>query len=276
MNNNCLSEKLLFTVVRLEGQTPVGTSIGTGFLYKYKNRLFLVTNKHVINDVTHGIYTITKLDTTSKTYDPLIGQGISFNFRNTDFIGHPDPNIDVTVSNISEKVNFTNDSGNPIFYFTIEDDIIPTDEQVEKFISPLEEIIFIGYPSGIWDSTNLLPIIRKGITATPYYYDFLGEKKFLIDASVFPGSSGSPVFLYYSGGYPDKEGNLYAGNRVFFLGIVAQTYHKEEEGEIKIRSIPTKEIPMAVSRQMIDLGIVFKSSTIIDTMERYLMIADKT
>ncbi|WP_113671911.1 S1 family peptidase [Vallitalea guaymasensis] len=273
MNCNSLGEKLLFTVVRLEGKTTNGTSVGTGFLYEYKNRLFLVTNKHVVNGVLDGYYTMMRADTTEEFWNPIIGQGVKFNFKASDFIGHPDTKVDVAVANISLKVGEAKEEGNPVYCLRVDNSIIPTEEQVEKFISPLEEIIFIGYPNGIWDFQNLLPIIRKGITATPYYYDFLGEKKFLIDASVFPGSSGSPVFIYYSGGYPDKMGNLYDGNRIFFLGIVAQTYQKDEEGEIHIKKLPVVEIPVAISKQMIDLGIVFKASTIIETMDYYLKIA---
>lgn len=275
MKYSSLGDQLLFTVVRLEGKTSVGTSVGTGFLFQYKNRVFLVTNKHVVNGAIQGKYTMLQANTTSEQWEPIIGQGVAFDFLVTDFIGHPDPNIDVAVANISARLNKAKEDGNPVYCLRVESDIIPTPEQIDKFISPLEEIVFIGYPNGIWDYKNLLPIIRKGITATPYYYDFLGEKKFLIDASVFPGSSGSPVFIYYSGGYPDKEGNLYAGNRIFFLGIIAQTYHRQEEGEIQVRNIPTVDVPVAVSRQMIDLGIVIKATAIIETMDYFLSIVEQ-
>lgn len=59
----------------------------------------------------------------------------------------------------------------------------------------------IGYPNGLWDSQNNLPIIRRGITATSVKKDYNGKKEFLIDAAVFPGSSGSPVFIFNEGSY---------------------------------------------------------------------------
>lgn len=273
MNCNSLAEMILFTVVRLEGQTSAGKSIGTGFLFEYSNRLFLVTNKHVINNVSQGHYVMMKADINERPWKPIIGQGVSFDFSGTDFIGHPDPKIDVAVTNISLKVGKMKDEGNPVYCLRVEEKIVPTEEQEKEFISPIEEIVFIGYPNGIWDTSNLLPIVRKGNTATPYYYDFLGEKKFLIDASVFPGSSGSPVFIYNSGNYTDKMGNLYTGNRIFFLGIIAQTYQKQEEGQIQLKNVPTADVPIAISKQMIDLGIVFKASTIIETMDHYLSIS---
>lgn len=273
MKCNSIGEKLLFTVVRLEGKIPGGTSIGTGFLYQYKDRLFLVTNKHVVQGVYEGSYVMMKADTSVHNWKPIIGQGVRFTFKASDFLGHPDPKVDVAVANISLKVTEAKQQNNPVYCLRVDSGIIPTQEQFDKFINPLEEVVFIGYPSGLWDEKNLLPIMRKGITATPCYYDFMGEKKFLIDASVFPGSSGSPVFIYYSGGYHDNEGGLYAGTFICFLGIIAQTYHRLEEGEIKVRNIPTSNVPYSQSKQMIDLGIVFKYDTIIETMEEYLKVA---
>lgn len=96
--------------------------------------------------------------------------------------------------------------------------------------------------------------------------------KFLIDASVFPGSSGSPVFIYYTGSYPDKAGNLYAGSRMFFLGILAQVFQRTEQGDIKIKEVPTAQVAITEVQQMIDLGIVFNDSTVIECLNNYLTV----
>ena len=50
-------------------------------------------------------------------------------------------------------------------------------------LSAIEEIIMIGYPVGIWDSANNMPIVRKGITATRPDIDYEGRKEFMIDAA---------------------------------------------------------------------------------------------
>ena len=147
--------------------------------------------------------------------------------------------------------------------------LIPSKETLEE-LDALEEIIFIGYPSGIWDRKNLLPIVRKGITATPIAVDFDGERKFLVDASVFPGSSGSPVFLYNAGSYHDKKSNLVVGSRLLFLGILTSVFYTKEENEIRLVPAPTVDRPVAVSRQMIDLGVVYKWNLIMETVESRL------
>lgn len=203
-------------------------------------------------------------------YQPKYGEGLVAAFNEKSFIGHPEQDVDVAVMNISAiYTNLCNASTKP-FIKWIDSQFIPNQQVIGKFISPIEDVLFVGYPSGIWDSNNYLPITRKGTTATPYYIDFIGEKKFLIDASVFPGSSRSPVFMYYSGGYPDKEGALYSGNMLRFLGIIASVYFRHDEGQIIVKDIPTGHTPIPVSTQMIDLGTVFKPSTVLEAINHYL------
>lgn len=206
--------------------------------------------------------------------EPLIGQGVAFPYSQSTFIGHPDPSVDVAVMNVSVMISSAEQAGQILFWKNVTKDNFPNDEHYEKFIGPMEEVIFIGYPSGIWDQKNILPVTRRGLTATPCYTDFNGEKVFLIDASVFPGSSGSPVFIYYAGGHPDKAGGLYAGNRMHFLGLVAKVYQRQEQGEIKVIDIPTNQKAVAEVNQMIDLGIVYKAETILEATDHYLKVAN--
>jgi hypothetical protein len=66
----------------------------------------------------------------------------------------------------------------------------------------------IGYPKGFWDRVNNLPVVRKGITATPIYIDYNGKKEFLLDIPIFSGSSGSPIVLFNEGSYSTKKEGL--------------------------------------------------------------------
>ena len=109
--------------------------------------------------------------------------------------------------------------GKDIFFISIPKSLFPTQEQLKE-ISAIEDIVFVGYPNAIRDEVNLSPIIRRGITATPVDRDYENKPIFLIDASVFGGSSGSPVFIFNQGSYAHK-GGLTMGTRVMFLGIVA-------------------------------------------------------
>lgn len=270
-----LAEEVLYTTVRLEGTTSHGTSVGTGFLVMHEERLFIVTNKHVVAGVTNGTFILRKglVEGEIKTVKP--GEGYSISFSESAFIDHPSSNVDVAAMNLSEIVSKLEAAGNHIYWKNISSKQCPGPPDIEKFIGPIEEIIFVGYPSGIWDSKNLSPVVRKGITATPYYIPFMGEPNFLIDASVFPGSSGSPVFIFYHGSYPDKVGNLYAGSRIYFLGILAQVFQRTEEGEIKVKEVPTVKVPIAEVQQMIDLGIVFNNAAVFECLDHYISVATK-
>jgi len=100
---------------------------------------------------------------------------------------------------------------------------------VEDF-DAIEDIVFLWYPNDIGDDINNLPVTRRGITATPFAVDFCGEKQFLIDASVFPGSSGSPVFIYKSESYSTRSGGLVVGSQLDIVGIVSPVFYRRAEG----------------------------------------------
>ena len=104
----------------------------------------------------------------------------------------------------------------------------------------------------------------------PVAVDYSGQKKFLVDASVFPGSSGSPVFLFNPGYYYEKPNVLHVGTRIMFLGILTEVFFREEQNRIISKAIPTSSIPVALSREMIDLGVVYKSSAILETIEHFM------
>ena len=92
-----------------------------------------------------------------------------------------------------------------------------------------------------------------------------------MDASVFPGSSGSPVFLYNVGTFYRKDGTTVVGSRVLFLGVIASVFYREDTGRIEMITVPTSAVPVAVFQQMINLGVVFKARTVIETAETLIV-----
>lgn len=83
--------------------------------------------------------------------------------------------------------------GKRLFYIALAASVTATPALFAE-LAALEDIVMIGYPTGIWDSKNNMPIIRKGVTATPPNQDYEGRAEFMIDAACFPGSSGSRCF----------------------------------------------------------------------------------
>lgn len=129
-------------------------------------------------------------------------------------------------------------------------------------LTPLEDVVMIGYPNGIWDSSNNMPIIRSGVTATHPKRLYNGKSEFLIDIAAFPGSSGSPVFLFNCGSYLDKNNNTCMGNRIALLGILYAGIQHQISGEIKIIDIPLGQVPIAFSLMPNNLGIVVSADNI--------------
>ncbi len=273
MEPTSITEKLLYNTVRIETATANGKGTGTGFIFSYEYDSqyypFIVTNKHVVK----GAHTGWLYFTQSRDGKPITGLPFRLEVAGgfeAAWYGHPKDEIDVAIIPLVPLVQQIKSMGADIFVMPIGDDLIPTDNIISE-LDALETITFIGYPNGLWDTKNFLPIIRRGITATPASMDFQGEKQFLIDASVFPGSSGSPVFILNIGMYTNKFGTTNVASRIIFLGIVASVFYREDLNKIQIMSQPTVDVPVAVSRQMIDIGIVFKASTIVETIESYLI-----
>lgn len=266
-------ENILFTTVRIEASLPDNsTSTGTGFVFNYekndKQYFFVVTNKHVVKNSIKGKLAFNLSDGEK----PILGKVFTINYSNfeSQWIGHPQDDIDVAIMPFAPVLNELYNKGVQIFFKSITSDLIPSDKLLREDIDAVEDIVFVGYPNDIYDRRNLLPVVRRGITATPVSIDFEGKPAFLIDASIFPGSSGSPVFLCNIGSYSPKGKGLIAGSRIFFLGIVASVFTRKDLNNIELIDIPTGKIPVVATTQMLDLGIVYKSIVIKELIEEFL------
>lgn len=273
-------DERLYQTVRIEASGPDGTSVGTAFMFHYYvseengggDGIFLVTNKHVIKGATSGKFFFTKRD--PATDRPLVGQ--RYDVTIVDYFeqrwhGHPDPEVDIAILPMAEVLKPIEDQGGVIYWTNVSSKDLPTEDNWSRMTAGWE-VIFIGYPSGWFDYVNLTPILRTGTAATPPAVDYQGKPIFLIDASVFPGSSGSPVFIRGGGPivFEQREGDVYMGNVPLFLGVIAKVGIRQERGRIDFISVPTGLRPVPVVGQMIDLGIVYKSRTVVEAIEDFL------
>ena len=129
----------------------------------------------------------------------------------------------------------------------------------------MEEIVMIGYPSGIWDSVNNLPVIRRGITATHPAISWNGKTEVLTDIASFPGSSGSPLLLANLSGYTDAKGNTFLGQaRIRLLGVHYAGAMHTAAGEIKIVTAPTAVGPTSETDIPNNIGVAINSRRLLD------------
>lgn len=272
-----ISEQLTYSTIRIEAVNiqKGTTSTGTGYFFKFLENKeanthvpVIITNKHVIENAQHGRLIFVTSDKDGNPLDQT-HHIIEINNFESMWILHPDDNVDLCVMPIASIINNVVAKGINLFYISLDKSLIPTASQINDF-SALEEVIMIGYPNGIWDSVNNKPIVRKGVTATHPSKDYNGKKEFLIDMACFPGSSGSPIFIFNEGGYQDKKGNMFLGqNRIIFLGTLYAGPQHKVTGEIEI--IPIANKPIAVSHIPNNLGLVIKHDRILE-LEQLLKV----
>jgi hypothetical protein len=270
-----IAEQLFFTTVRIDTVAPNrAQGSGTGFFFGHKigeiQYLFVVTNKHVVKGMSEGQFSFLK----QKDGLPTLGDGFSLHIGAQDWpnmwFGHPDQDIDIAICPLVPLLEFVKmQHGTDLFLRAVDTSMIPTPQQTAE-LDAVETVTFIGYPNGIWDSKNLLPVARRGTTASPIEVDFEGTPRFLIDASVFGGSSGSPVFILNQGTYAMKDGGIALGSRFHFVGVIAAVFFRTQLNQIISVPIPTHAQPMAQQQEMIDLGIVFKARTVVETIDAFL------
>lgn len=233
MNLNDLSTQLLFTTVPIWAESAAGKSSGTAFMYTatvpgggVQSVPLLVTNLHVVRNATRVVVEFIERDGERPATDKKLLVEIDPEL----FSRNSNMSLDLAAAPLGPLLNSREVAGNPLFIRTIDQNLAP-EKNVRLDLSAMEDIVFIGYPSGLRDSKNSLPLIRRGITSTPVWNDFQGEPKFLIDAGVFPGSSGSPVFILNQGTYTTKHG-LVVGTRVLFLGVLSETMVSTKSTEV--------------------------------------------
>lgn len=256
MNLNDIATQLLFTTVPIKGTMPNGAiKTGTGFFFSFKNEEdpnrsipLLITNHHVLENITSGFIEFNIQENGEPVKDKSVKVSFDSNIINTNKLG----NLDLVAIPIAGVVDDLAQKNIHVFYKSILPEYIPSAQELEK-LSAIEDLTFIGYPNGLYDQINHNPIIRKGITATPIWNNFKGKPDFLIDGGVYPGSSGSPVFIYNQGSYATSEG-IVIGTRLHFVGVLYET-------SINIANNQTT---------FLNLGIAINSMVIYDEIKLYV------
>lgn len=173
-----IEDLLPHTTVRLECLTAAGRrTTGTAFLLELRVRghpvPLLVTNKHVIEGAESSNFVLTKADPDG---NPLVGQVFSITLREfaAPWLRHPDKDVDLAVMPMAPLLTHLREKVAPPFFLPwLPHDAIGTGSLLES-LGGIEEITMIGYPNGIWDVKNNMPIVRRGVTATNPQYDYNG------------------------------------------------------------------------------------------------------
>ncbi|MEO1503793.1 MAG: serine protease [Pseudomonadota bacterium] len=261
-----IADQLIHVTARIEcvkadGRRSKGTAFFCNLCQRgHRSVPVLVTNKHV---VAGGVAGVIQLHLKNDGGGPDYGHHITVPITSFEqkWVGHADDEIDLTVLPVAPLFKKIESQGLKPYYRGVSRQLMASEAKLAE-LTAVEDVLMIGYPSGLWDSTNNLPITRRGVTATPPYIDFQGRPEFVIDCACFPGSSGSPVFIFNQGSYSVKGKGLYAGDRLIFLGVLYAGPQYEATGEIRVVPVPTEDVTMTFSRLPINLGYCIKASAL--------------
>jgi hypothetical protein len=264
-------EQILFVTLKIEllDANDALKGIGTGFLLKVdlpqdatKSLLLLVSNRHILctNDNFQIVFHKRKADTNAPDLGQTLGY-IAKDYKNA-LYSHPNPRIDLACINISDLVSAL---GSQIYFKFLDKSIFANFTEPELDVG--SRIIFIGYPDNRYDQKHNLPILRSGVTASHPKMDFNGEEQFLIDAQVFPGSSGSPVFLNLKEAQYNAGQVIIGGTTHLFVGIISATMIRNNV----VSPLPT--VQAGIAQEVIGLGLVFKASALTSLID---LVTDQT
>ena len=172
----------------------------TGFLYGYPTGLtdenggktyylFLVTNRHVFQRITE------RSGELYARFNKLEGTGSNIYTIPADsrWTVHPNSANDVAVLNINAQ-RLIGDDIEPRF-FTNDSPTFTREQALTAGVSEGDGVFILGFPLGEAGAEQNYPIVRHGILARVKDWLKGNARTFLIDAFIFPGNSGGPVFL---------------------------------------------------------------------------------
>lgn len=267
-------EKLMYNSVKLTAiKCGAAISTATGFFVDFvltdqETVPVLVTNKHVVANADAILATCHLADGNKPlgkfaTCEMPIKLGLYF--------PHPDPSVDLCAIPIASIMNQGISAGTPLYLSSVGLDVVPTDDQWEHF-DAIEDITMTGCPNGISDEVNNFPIARRGITASSLAKRYNGKEEFLVDMACFPGSSGSPIFVYDRNGYFDRQQSVYVmgQQRIILVGILYAGPQVTNTGHVVLERTPS----VAVAAMM-HLGNAIRSSALYALQDQITALISK-
>ena len=171
---------------------------GDGPQYVRIDQMWIVTNRHVLLPTHQGkerapsstTFYLRKIsESGSLVWDPIV---LTFQDIEQRARFHPNRSVDVAALQLLDLLtDRLNAGGHYTPPYGLSSDRLPN--QNYEDIEAASDIIVVGYPRGFYDTINLYPIVKSGIVASRWGAGFENNPYFLIDAKLFPGSSGSVV-----------------------------------------------------------------------------------
>lgn len=263
-----ITEQLLITTIKIQVEKKGIPYNGSGFFFSFKDPkddkkelVVIITNRHVVDGASSiSLYFRKNINGSPEYGKPII---ITIPNNPAHVLAHPNKAVDLVAIPIGEFRKELEKKGINLSGLNLNEKLIIDNSTMKKEFKAIERVWMVGYPDGLWDEKNNLPIVREGITATMPYIDYNGKSEFLVDIAAFGGSSGSPVF-FYRDFYTDKETNMGKfGMRLYLLGILYAGPMYSLDGEV-VKVDPSDPVTNVKTYTPMNLGYVIKATEILE------------
>jgi len=241
--------KKSIVLIEVQNDTASFRAVGTGFIVKYKQKNFIVTNKHIAKK--KDLFIRFNLKSKYKSSFRCSIDTLIF-YSKLPWGKAKSRDIAVLPLYVYPGIEIYNDSL----------DIKSIGISLLKdwdYINEGDDVYILGFPLRIGTGEHYSPVIRSGIIA-------LKERKgeFLIDSNIFPGNSGGPVFLKsYIFDYRAKS--LGKGTIGYLIGIVSN-YISYTDVAISAQTLR----PRITFEENSGLATVFSAEQIIKLLKNYV------
>jgi len=237
-----------------------------GFYWREVEATWIVTNRHVLLPKVEGNEIIP--DTITFHVRRVVGQGIVWEPVILDVTEikkrlklHTDSEVDVAILRVDDLLRERMKPGN--LYMTlssVSEEDLPENKNISAEVA--DDVVIIGYPKGFYDEKNIFPIVKSGIIATRWGMNFNDMPVFLIDAKLFPGSSGSIVVtkptssIVAEGPMKDERETQFA-----FLGVYSGEPFRQQE------PIDLDDITI-IRKDSFNVGTVWYGKLVVDIVKK--------
>jgi hypothetical protein len=129
--------------------------------------LVIVTNKHAVEHLVSCSFLFHKRYIGKPDYEHTIPVAID-DFPNA-WIAHPTE--DFAIIAVSNYFNILADKGTPPYCVKLNHTNIPSQDTINE-LSPIEDIVTVGYPETFMDAEHNIPLFHTGHTATSAFLPF--------------------------------------------------------------------------------------------------------
>jgi len=236
------------------------------YYWRAVNEIWIVTNRHVLLPKVAGkeivpdsiTFHIRKIVDDKIVWEPIILEATEYKKR---LKLHTDSTVDIAVLRVLDLLTeCMRAEKNLMSWSAVSEENSPGNNNISVEVA--DDVVIIGYPKGFYDEKNVFPIVKSGIIASRWGTNFNGMPAFLIDAKLFPGSSGSIVITKPIDTVVVDGRLLTAKEKQFaFLGVYS--------GEPFLQQEPINLDDMIIIRKdSFNLGIVWYGQLVADIIRK--------